>query len=82
MKLISKTSQWHSAVCGEDELVFEVNKEEADELRAALKLIERYEKMCRVALRITKADKPDFIMYGYAVKNDKVVVTATSGACG
>jgi hypothetical protein len=56
-------------------------KEEEDALRAALAVVQRYEKLALQTIG-TSPKNADWTMVQMAVKNDKVVVTVQQGMCG
>lgn len=57
---------------------------EADELRAALAVVQKYQEQAAKAakVRVGKDGNCDWAMYGFVVKNDKVLVEVQAGACG
>ena len=60
------------------------NKDEAQELRAALAVVQKYQEQAAKAakVRVGENGNCDWAMYGFAVKNDKVLVKVDAGACG
>lgn len=81
---VLKTKQHHNGpVNCHHEVILGITKEEADELRKALKLITKYEKAATSELGFAQVIKSsDWHMFGFAVKNDRVVVDVQLGACG
>lgn len=77
---------YSSAVSGECSVTLDISKEEADELRAALKIVDKYKnkaiKEAKRELKYNITKDSDWHMIGYAVKNDCVIVTIEDGACG
>lgn len=82
MKPLSKKTIFNGPVNGEHQVTFGLSNEGAEELRGALSIVQRYEKAAKKALGVTKNTHPDWVMFGYSVKNDKVVITVEEGACG
>lgn len=68
-------------VSGELEVTIGITKEQADELKQALAVVQRYEKQALKAAKVSKKES-DWVMLSYAVKNDKVIVNIQDGACG
>lgn len=60
------------------------NKDEAQKLRAALAVVQQYQEQAAKAakVRVGENGNCDWAMYGFAVKNDKVLVKVQAGACG
>lgn len=56
-------------------------EEQEAELRAALAVVQRYEKLAMRMARV-KHKNADWTMVKMAVKNDKVLVTVQQGMCG
>lgn len=65
----------------EQEVTIDISKEDADELRNALRVVQRYEKQVLKAAKVSKKES-DWTMISYAVKNNKVIVIVQDGACG
>ena len=57
---------------------------EANKLRAALAVVQKYQEQAAKATKVRVGDNGncDWAMYGFAVKNDKVLVEVKAGACG
>ena len=79
MKLKSIKTVSEGAVSGQKDVVIEVSKEQADELRQALKTVDKYRLF---ALKETKEEASDWTMTDFAVKNNLVIVSVRQGACG
>jgi hypothetical protein len=76
---------YNGAVAARWEVVLPFTSEEdADKLRAALAVVQRYqEQAARLAkVRVGKNGNCNWVMYGFAVKNDRVLVEVQTGACG
>jgi hypothetical protein len=61
------------------------DQSESEELRQALAVVQRYQETAAKAVDVrvhSKDPNCDWVMFEFAVKNDKVVVTVESGACG
>lgn len=61
------------------------DQSESEELRQALAVVQRYQETAAKAVDVRVRSKDpncDWVMFEFAVKNDKVVVTVESGACG
>ena len=74
---IEVSSIWQGAVCGEHQVAIDISREQADELRKALSIVQKYEKM---ALAVYK--ESDWCEIDYSVKNDKVLVLIRDGMAG
>lgn len=68
-------------VNGSKEVIISCTKDEADELRKALAIVDKYKKVAYKALK-HKEKNADWTMEKYKVKNDRVIVIVESGACG
>ena len=61
----------------------EATAEELAELRAALKVVDKFKsKALHTAHTKDSPSIADFTMVGYAIKTDAVIVTIQQGACG
>jgi len=61
------------------------DQSESVELRQALAVVQRYQETAAKAVGVRAHGKDpncDWVMFEFSVKNDKVVVTVESGACG
>jgi len=72
---------YNGPVSGELEVTIDITKDQADELRKALAVVQRYEKEALKTAKVSKKNS-DWVMVSYAVKNNKVVVNIQDGACG
>lgn len=81
MKVKESKSLFHGSVCDEDEVVIETSEEESDELRKALRVVDKYRLASLNKIKYHYADQ-DWTMVEYDVKNDKVTVKIIRGACG
>ena len=85
MKFREAKQVFSGPVNGECRVVLDISREEADELRAALKVVNKYKR--EAIKRAAKGSKyniegSDWHMIEYGVKNDCVIVTIQDGACG
>jgi protein tyrosine phosphatase len=81
MKAEEVIKGYDGAVRGERSVVISATKQETDELRAALAVVERFKKVALQAAKVKEKDA-DWTMLTYAVKTDKVIVKIEDGACG
>jgi hypothetical protein len=81
MKLNNTKRLWDGVVNGAESATFDIDINEANELRKALALVYNYQKAAFKACKF-KAKDADWYNIQYCVKNDKVIVTIESGACG
>jgi len=83
MKVRRIENIYNGPVNAKSKVILEITKEQSEELRQALKLIDRYKDEAIRALKYKAEIKgADWNMFGYAVKNDCVVVEVQVGACG
>lgn len=78
------SSRWHP-VSSEYEVEVLLTEEESSELRKALSVVQKYQRAAAIATnsRVDGKDSTcDWVMFGYAVKRDRVVVTVKAGAAG
>jgi hypothetical protein len=80
MKVEKVKNVWDGAVNGLDEITFTATKEETDELRNALAIVNKWQK--QALKEVPGAKGADWTMVKYAVKTDRVIVGVESGACG
>ncbi len=77
---------WSSAVAGSHNVTIDIIKEEANELRQALAVIQKYEKEAlrsyKNKLKYNPKKSSDWCEISYCVKNDKVIVTIEDGMAG
>ena len=71
----------HGCVSGYTRISFDLSVEESDELRQALKTVDRY-RTSALKIENTSEEDADWTMYQYEVKTDKVIVTVEQGMCG
>jgi len=62
-------------------VTLETTREAADELRAALAIVDKHKKAAMKALKWQERNA-DWTMIGYGVKNDAVIVTVEQGMAG
>ena len=79
--MITVKKIYNGPVNGEWEVTIDLTKEQSEELRKALAVVQRYEKQALKSAEVSKKDA-DWTMFSYAVKNNKVVVNIQDGACG
>ncbi len=70
----------YGAVRIDSAVEIEISADEAAELRSALAVVDKYRAIAAHAVKY-KGDS-DWVMYQYGVKNDKVIVNVSVGACG
>ena len=77
---------WQGAVCGEHQVAIDISREQADELRKALSIVQKYEKMALAVYKDKYKYNPDkesdWCEIDYSVKNDKVLVLIRDGMAG
>lgn len=74
---------FNGAVNARQKVTLEVTNEQSDELREALKVVEKYKQAAIKALKYKEMIKgSDWHMFEYAVKSDCVIVDVQNGACG
>ncbi len=77
---------YSGAVSCANEVTFSLeNVSESEELRQALAVVQRYQETAAKASFVRvygNSPNCDWVMFDFAVKNDKVVVTVQSGSCG
>ena len=77
---------YNGAVSGTDEVTILLpDPSESEVLRQALAVVQKYQDAATKATRIRVHGKDpncDWVMFNFAVKNDKVVITVASGSCG
>lgn len=74
-----------SVVWRKSRVEISITKEQAEELKAALAVVQRYEKLANQAYRQEFKHSPkdsDWCEYSYAVKNDRVFVSIRDGMAG
>lgn len=79
------TTLYDGAVAAAYNVTIPLSEEDADALRAALSVVQKYQQKAAQATKVKTSGKRkncDWAMYGYAVKNDKVIITVECGACG
>ena len=86
MKFLSSCSLIDGPVNGQIEFIFETDINESNELRKALSVVQSYEKAV-IKEYIKKygynpAKVSDWYMLDYCIKNDKIIVQVSDGACG
>jgi hypothetical protein len=81
---VSVTDKQQGAVWGQATVTMtELTQAETDELRAALKVVDRYRLRAHRAAGMSPAPKGgDWSMVDFCVKTDTVVCTVQVGACG
>ena len=76
----------HSAVHLIAEVCIETTSEQSQELRNALKIIQKYQDLAskeyKKEYNLTPQQDGDMYHFEYGVKNDKVIVTISVGAIG
>lgn len=85
MKLETTRLVQSSAVRDRVDVTFSVIKDEANELRKALSIVQKYEKEAIDAIREDKKGNPrlsDWAQVSYCVKNDQVIVSVEHGMAG
>lgn len=70
---------YDDVVSGKSEVHIPITKDKATELRQALKVVDKYRKIAETRVKTKTSDWAEF---EYCVKNDKVIVIVTDGACG
>ena len=68
-----------TAVRAKREVTLPIDKKQAEELKNALSIVEKYKKE---AFKFVDVVDSDWVMINYKVSNDKVIVTVEDGACG
>lgn len=81
MKLESTKNVPLTMVSGQVDVTISVDKSEADELRAALKVVDRYNKFAFNSLKCDPR-KSDWHMVSYRVKNNRVILSIQDGMAG
>ena len=81
MKINSVKTISVSAVSGRVDVDMEVSREQAQELRNALMVVDSYKKNAFKAIE-NDPTKSDWHMVEFCVKNDKVIVSVTDGMAG
>ncbi len=79
------TKLYDGAVAAAYNVTIPLSEEDAAALRAALAVVQTYQRKAAQATNVktdTKGKNCDWAMFGYAVKNDKVIITVDCGACG
>lgn len=74
-----------NAVSGQVDVTFEIDKTEANDLRAALAIVDKYKNAALSAIESeTKFDpeSSDWCMISYCVKNDKAIISVQDGMTG
>jgi len=83
MKVEVSDTQTGAVSCAATVTMTGLTPEETDELRAALKLVDRYRLRAYRAAGLSPAPKGgDWSMVDFAVKTDTVVCKVQVGACG
>ena len=77
---------YEGAISGENQVAIDISHEEAKELRKALEIVQKYEKMALNAFKdkfeYNPAKESDWCVISYSVKNDKVLVLIRDGMAG
>jgi len=81
MKAEEVIKEYDGAVRGRRKVVVSATKQETDELRAALAVVDKFKRVALQAAKVKEKDA-DWTMLEYAVKTDRVIVTIEDGACG
>lgn len=85
MKKITVERRDLSVCHSQSDVSIELDNGEAEEIRSALKLIQKYEKIALKAIKEKTKICPttsDWHNVQYAVKNDKIIVIVTDGMIG
>jgi len=86
MKLESVERGPSGVVWGLTNVSIEITREESEKLRAALAIVQKYEKAALQAVRAKHKYNPakdsDWCEIAYSVKNDKVIVGIRDGMAG
>lgn len=86
MKIESIENGPGSAVWGLTNISIGITREESEELRAALAIVQKYEKAALKAIQSNRKCNPakdsDWCEISYSVKNDKVIVGIRDGMAG
>lgn len=86
MKTISVERGPGSVVWGSTNVSIEITREESEELRVALAIVQKYEKAALQAIQHKHKYNPvkesDWCEIAYSVKNDKVIIGIRDGMAG
>lgn len=84
MKILSSKTVRSSAIDSDVEVIigFARGKEEADELRAALAIVQKYQAAATQHTKSKPGANCDWVMLGMAVKNDCVIINVNAGMAG
>lgn len=81
MKVESVKDVFQGAVSGQVDVTLAIDQSEANELRQALKIVDKYKKVAVAALAVNPTES-EWHMVTYSVKNDKVIVHIKDGMIG